>query len=64
MAAGSDKDKPVSTNNALYLQNFKGLSNIGAHETQGKGGKQALNFGLQRYLQLNLKLSQVDNYLC
>jgi hypothetical protein len=33
MAAGADKDKPVSADNALYLQNFKGLSNIGAHET-------------------------------
>ena len=47
---GSDDKLPVS--HALYLNNFKGINNIG-------GGKE-YNEGLARYLNLNLKISQVD----
>ena len=39
-------------NDAFYLKNFKGISNVGQ---RGDG-----NLGLKRFLAFNFKLSQVD----
>ena len=47
---GNESSLPVT--NTLYLNNFKGINNI--------GGSKNFNEGLSRYLNLNLKISQVD----
>jgi hypothetical protein len=64
LAAGvihSLQNKPLRVNDAFYLQNFKGIKNLGYHFDDGEQAKKGLGgdiLGFDRYLSLSVKASQ------
>ena len=54
-----ESQKHSKINDNMFLPNFKGISNIGCYQFAAKGSNGAQNVGIDKYLQMQVKLFHI-----